>query len=366
MFSEELLRFEYNGRENKQDIEAVISKIESGLRPTLGDARVLLLAKNPEHYEKTIAVASKLTEENHGNQVGLIAPLYFSNVCRNECSCCDMSRTNKDLERRTLNFDEFTEELGALQSIGYKTFELVGGGFPLKSKVGDRFLQFMDHGRKQVPNWAFFVDTFEEQDYQQIADPNITMIHWQESYDKEAYQKMVKSGPKLDFERRLNAQDFWLKAGGQRYGLSVLAGLSEDFLRDVHLTLAHGRYLEDTYGFAPTCFGTVRMQAIKSKDINQFSSVPDKQMYLATAMYRIMFPKANIITTSRESQEVIAKQLVAGATFTNTTCTTVPGGYASLDSEEKTGQFHHENPSIERVEATLRSVGKAIDWNKQL
>ncbi len=279
-----------------------------------------------------------------------------------------MSKNNRNLKRKTLNFGEFKREFNLLKEIGYETIEIVGGGFSLKSGIGERFLQFMDYGKRSIKNFAFFVDTLEPEDYEKIADPRITMIHWQESYFKHDYFKMVKSGPKTDFEKRLNAHDFYMMAGGRKVALSVLAGVADDFLKDAFMVLCHAKYLEKQYGIAPSCFGTVRIKEIERKGIREFSKIPNEQMYLATAVYRLMFPESNIIATSREPQKIIARQLKAGATFTNTTCTTIPGGYADMVKNEDAscGQFHHESPPIEVVEKTIKSVGKEINWDKEL
>lgn len=356
-------------RETGSDaVGKAIESAESGKRPGIKEAATLLRASEDFQLKRIINAANAVTKRHHGDRIGLIAPLYFSNVCWNDCSCCDMSKDNRDLERKILTSEEFEREFRLLKDIGYRTIEMVGGGFSLKSAIGRRFLQFLEFGKGNVKNFAFFVDTLEPGDYEKVADPRITMIHWQESYFRDAYLKMVRSGPKRDFGRRLNAQDFYLRAGGRKVGLSVLAGVSGDFLKDVFMLLCHARYLEKKYGIPPSSFGTVRIKPIERKGIGEFSKIPDEQMHLATAVCRLVFPRSNIISTSRETQDVIAKQLEAGATFTNTTCTTVPGGYKDLmeNKEASIGQFHHESPSIEVVKGTVKSVGKRIDWDKEL
>jgi 2-iminoacetate synthase ThiH len=78
------------------------------------------------------------------------------------------------------------------------------------------FLKFVEYGKNHVQNFAFFIDTLEAEDYKIFADPKITMIHWQESYLKDNYLKMVLSGPKKDFEKRINAHESRLQAGGTK------------------------------------------------------------------------------------------------------------------------------------------------------
>lgn len=349
--------------------DAALERVEHFERPTLADAAALLQIHDDDRVQRVLAAAARVTDGNHGRRVGMIAPLYFSDICWNDCTCCDMSSTNKAMRRRTLELDEYQAELQAITSIGYRTVEIVGGGFPLKGKLGRRFLSFVEHGRKIVPNFAFFVDTLAEAEYREFAGPDITIIHWQETYQEDGYRKMVRAGPKTDFSHRLNVHDYWLRAGGAKFGLSVLAGVSSDFRKDVALMLSHALYLEEEYGRSPTCFGTVRIQPIKRKDLDEFTKVPDRTMWLATAIYRLMFPSANIIATSREEPEVVANQLRAGATFTNASCTTVVGGYTEgkhQSPEECGGQFEHGSPTPEQAATLARSQGKSLDWEKPL
>lgn len=152
---------------------------------------MLLTTQNIDQYNRIINIAGEITKKYHGNVVGMIAPLYFSNICWNDCACCDMSCKNISLKRHTLVLEEFIDEFNRLKNIGYKTIEIVAGGFSLKSKVGEMFLKFIEYGKKNIPNFAFFVDTLTLDDYKTFADPNITMIHRQESYIKNDYMKMV-------------------------------------------------------------------------------------------------------------------------------------------------------------------------------
>ena len=359
----------FSAQYNLPSIEIILNKLEKYEQISLEEAGILLNVKDPTQFNRIIKISGQITEKYHGNSIGMIAPLYFSNFCWNDCSSCDMSCKNLKLKRRTLNFEEFVNEFNLLKEVGYKTIEIVAGGFPLESKVGEIFLKFVEYGKKNVKNFAFFIDTLSLEDYKIFADSKTTMIHWQESYLKDDYFKMVISGPKKDFEKRINAHETYLQAGGKKVGLSVLAGVASNFLKDVFMVLAHGKYLEETYGIPPSCFGTVRINPITRKDVSEFKKIPDEQMYLATALYRIMFPKTNIIITSRENPEIVRRQIEAGATFANTTCTTVIGGYKLMTEgklNQEIGQFDHGNPSPEEVKKSLESIGRIMDWDKEL
>jgi 2-iminoacetate synthase len=91
----------------------------------LQDAGIILQVTDIKQYNRILERAEKITKKYHGDSIGMIAPLYFSNLCWNDCACCDMSCKNFNLKRNTLTFEDFLEEFNLLKEIGYKTIEIV-------------------------------------------------------------------------------------------------------------------------------------------------------------------------------------------------------------------------------------------------
>ena len=158
MFSEKINGYRkfaddiFSAQYNLQSIEIILNKLEKDERISLEDAGILLNVGDVAQFNRIINISRQITKKYHGNSIGIIAPLYFSNFCWNDCSSCDMSCKNLKLKRRTLNFEEFVNEFNLLKELGYKTIEIVAGGFPLKSKVGEMFLKFVEYGKKNVKN----------------------------------------------------------------------------------------------------------------------------------------------------------------------------------------------------------------------
>ena len=73
-----------------------------------------------------------------GPRIVLFAPLYFSNICLNECVYCAFRRSNKELDRKILTMEEIEAETAALIDQGHKRVLLIGGeAFP---KTGFQYL----------------------------------------------------------------------------------------------------------------------------------------------------------------------------------------------------------------------------------
>lgn len=370
----------------------ILNKVENEI-PTLKDVAILLNIDESQ-YSKLIELARQKTLDYHGNSVGLIAPLYVSSYCVNDCKGCNYRRSNEEIKRKVLSLNEFKDEINAINELGYLTLEIVSGSFIPNNKIYRRFLEFIEHAKQklkksQIENLAFSIDALTEKEYSEFVDANLILIQWQESYDMNAYLSMVgeKTGTKSNINKRMNTYEEWIKAGGKRFGLGILAGLSDNFFEDVLMVIAHGKYLEKNYGISPSVIGIPRMQEAyvgESRTFKQRSSISDENLLKMVSAYRLCFPKANIVASTREPQDVIKQILFSGGTFTNHTCSTNVGGYPvlkeilnkdiSYDEKKKlleaiqrgkNQQFFHPDPLFDEMLATIESVGKKIDSKKE-
>jgi 2-iminoacetate synthase len=376
---------------SKRDADLSLSRAKAG-NLTLDDAIFLLGAAN-DNFQELIESAHEIRIRYHGNKVGLIAPLYFSSYCINDCLGCNYRRTNEKIERKLLTLGEFKEELEAIRTLRYPTLELVSGSFKPQTMIYERFLSLIESAKESTAdgyfkNLAFCIDALTAKEYADFADKNLTLVQFQESYDPPAYENMTgKTGTKADMEKRMNAYDEWISAGGKKFGLGILAGISDNFFKDVLMVIAHGKYMEKEYGISPSLIGIPRMQAAHSDKITTMqkrNGISDQALLKMVAVYRLAFPKASIVASTRETQEVIKQILYAGGTFTNHTCSTNVGGYPvlirilNLDISDgkkkkmlekilrgKDGQFYHPDPLFEEMKETIDSLGLRIDLDKE-
>jgi 2-iminoacetate synthase len=356
--------------ESSKHIEEAVRKAEAGSPLSIKDLATLIRLSDKPERDRVIAAAAKRTRKVHGNSIGLIAPLYIDNHCRNSCRYCGMRKENDQLQRSYIESrKQFREEVQILRGLGYHTAELVAGSVCLNIDTINDYIETME--RFQIENTAFFFDTLEAAEYREICqhNPNITMVHWQETYirhDYELYHPLET--PKGNYERRLDAVEVAIKSGLNKYAIGILFGLAEPTL-DVLLCIAHGYYLTDTLGKAPTALGIVRLQPSSGAEIVEMPYQVDEQLHLfLTAILRLAFPEADIIVTSRETPEQIQALLRVAATFTNATCTTVPGGYADdvKPGLQRNGQFFHGSPTYAQIKILIEQIGLELDTTRPL
>ena len=74
------------------------------------DVAVLMEIQDPELLEEMFAAARQVKNEIYGNRLVLFAPLYISNLCKNECLYCAFRARNKELVRRALTQEEIARD----------------------------------------------------------------------------------------------------------------------------------------------------------------------------------------------------------------------------------------------------------------
>ena len=70
------------------------------------EVAVLAGVRDPELTHELHEVAGRVKTAIYGNRMVLFAPLYFSNLCSNECTYCAFRARNKAIVRRALTQDE--------------------------------------------------------------------------------------------------------------------------------------------------------------------------------------------------------------------------------------------------------------------
>src|SRR3989339_2279139 len=87
----------------------IIQKASEAKGITLKESAVLLNINSPDLLDELFHTAKKVKEKIYGNRLVLFAPLYFTNVCINNCLYCAFRRENKELKRKTLTINEIEE-----------------------------------------------------------------------------------------------------------------------------------------------------------------------------------------------------------------------------------------------------------------
>ena len=193
------------------------------------------------------------------------------------------------------------------------------------------------------------------EDYKKLHDAGIgTYILFQETYNKESYEKLHPIGPKSDYAYHAEAMDRAMEAGIDDVGCGVLYGL-ENYKYDFVGILMHAKHLEDTFGVGPHTISVPRIRPADDIDPGDFDNgVPDDVFKRIIAILRIAVPYTGMIMSTRESQKMRREALEIGITQISGGSKTSVGGYVNEESEEENSQQFDV--------ADNRTLGEVVDW----
>jgi len=282
-------------------------------------------------FESLAQEARGLTLQNFGRTMRLFAPLYLSNECINNCRYCGFSRDNPIL-RVTLNLDQVVAEGRYLAREGFRQILLVAGEHP--KFISQTYLA--DCVRALAPHFssiAIEVGPMEAAEYTPIVQAGAEgLVVYQETYDRQIYGAMHTSGPKRDFNWRLDCAERGYAAGFRRIGIGALFGLARWQEEAVRLA-AHAEYLLKRCWQAQITVSLPRLRPAAGEFQPAFS-MTDRELAQLICAFRITFPQVGIVLSTRERAELRDALVSLGVTMMSAGSHTEPGGY--------TGQGAHE------------------------
>ena len=231
---EEVLDTLKYAEENKNNLE-VIDKILTKARLKKGlthrESAVLLDCDIPEKVEEIYALAREIKQDYYGNRIVLFAPLYLSNYCVNGCVYCPYHLKNKHIPRKKLTQDEIRQEVSALQDMGHKRRAIEAGENPVNNPIeyileSIKTIYDVKHKNGSIRRVNVNIAATTVENYKKLHDAGIgTYILFQETYNKESYEKLHPSGPKHNYAYHTEAMDRAMEAGIDDVRLGGLFGL---------------------------------------------------------------------------------------------------------------------------------------------
>ena len=304
----------------------------------------LALLKSPlvRQFERLIAPASDaalealaceshaLTLQNFGRTMRLFAPLYLSNECINNCRYCGFSRDNPIL-RVTLEVEEVVAEARHLAAEGFRQVLLVAGEHP--KFVSGSYLA--DCVRALAPSFssiAIEVGPMETAEYVPVVDAGAeALVVYQETYNRDVYAEMHTSGPKRDFNWRLDCAERGYDAGFRRIGVGALFGLAR--WQDEAVALAaHVEYLLKRCWQAQISVSLPRLRPAAGGFQPAFG-MTDRELAQLICALRITFPQLGIVLSTRERAALRDALVPLGVTMMSAGSHTEPGGYTGQGSD---------------------------------
>ena len=355
-------------REHRNDralIEEILQKAELGKGISHREAAVLIEVEDKEIEERIFAIARRLKEQIYGNRIVMFAPLYLSNHCVNGCVYCPYHAKNKTIPRRKLTQEEIRREVIALQDMGHKRLALETGEHPKLSPI-EYVLESIDtiysihHKNGAIRRVNVNIAATTVENYTRLKDAGIgTYILFEETYDREAYERLHPTGPKSDWAYHTEAMDRAMLGGIDDVGVGALFGLS-NYRYDVVGILMHAEHLEARFGVGPHTISVPRIRPADDIDPKDFpDAVTDEVFRRIVAVLRIAVPYTGMIVSTRESKRSRELVLDVGVSQLSGGSKTSVGGYAEgIEDAEESAQFDiSDERTLDEIVGWLLELG---------
>ncbi len=275
--------------------------------------------------------SDRLTRKHFGRAMRLFAPLYLSNECVNNCKYCGFSRDNPIL-RVTLSTEEVAVEAEHLAAQGFRSILLVAGEHP-KFVSNGYLAECVRLAAGIVPSVSLEVGPMESDEYADMVVAGAEgLVVYQETYDQQAYAEMHTSGPKRNFDWRLDTPERAHAAGFRRIGIGALFGLS-DWRGEALALAAHLDYLQRHCWKSQLTVSLPRLRPAAGEFQPQYS-LPDREFIQLICALRVSFPTVGIVLSTRESPALRDAILRYGITMMSAGSQTDPGGYTGQGKED--------------------------------
>ena len=314
------------------DVETALARAGSG-RVRLDDFATLVspTAAQPQYLEAMARRAHELTVKHFGRVIRLFAPLYLSNECINVCKYCGFSRDNPIL-RVTLTPEQVAAEAEYLAREGFRHILLVAGEHPhfvSRDYLRDCVAQL----HRGWPSISLEVGPMETGDYRPIVEAGAEgLVIYQETYDRGVYEAMHTSGPKKDFDWRLETPERAYAAGFQRLGVGALLGLA-DWRSEAIALAGHVAYLLKTCWKAQLTVSVPRLRPAAG-EFQPLESVGDRDLAQFISGLRLAFPEVGMTLSTREAPDLRDGLIPLGITMISAGSHTEPGGYTGQGKAE--------------------------------
>lgn len=342
----ETLSYAEKNKHNIKLIDKIIEKAKKGKGLTHREAAVLLECDIEEKNQEIFKLAEKIKQDYYGNRIVLFAPLYLSNYCVNGCVYCPYHAENKHIPRIKMTQEQIKQETIALQDMGHKRLAVEAGEDPVNNPIeyileSIKTIYSVKHKNGSIRRVNVNIAATTVENYKKLKDIDIgTYILFQETYNKESYEKLHPTGPKHNYAYHTEAIDRAMQAGIDDVSLGVLFGL-ESYKYEFSALLMHAEHLEATYGVGPHAISVPRIKKADDIDPSAFDNGIDDNIFAKiVACIRLAVPYTGMIISTRESKECRKKLLKLGVSQISGGSKTSVGGYANpIPEDEDSAQF---------------------------
>jgi 2-iminoacetate synthase len=310
--------------------------------------------------EELAFAARDMTIRHFGRIISLYAPLYISNYCDNHCVYCGF-HSGRDIPRKKLSSSELEAECRALAGTGIQNILILTGESRIHSPV-TYIKESALTAKKYFPNIGLEIYPLETEEYRELYLAGVDGITlYQETYNREVYQKLHVSGEKRNYDYRYDAPFRMAEAGIRHISLGILLGLS-DWREDIQHLFSHLKLLWRKYPGIEYSLSFPRLQIV-TDDSFKYHKVTDLDMLKIITSARLLFPRVGINLSTRENPAFRDKIIGFGVTRMSAGSSTCVGGYYnSSDSHQFTV---NDRRSLAQIKTMLIDKGYdpvITDW----
>lgn len=302
----------------------ILDPIGLPLTPVVAAFARDLAPADDERLEEMAVRSRALTRRHFGKTLRLFAPLYLSNECINSCAYCGFSRENPIL-RVTLDEAQVRAEADHLAAQGFRNILLVAGEHP-KFVSGGYLAEILRVLVPEIPALSIEVAPMETPEYEPLVRAGAEgLVVYQETYHRPTYARMHTAGPKKDYDWRLAAPERGHAAGFRRLGIGVLFGLW-DWREEAIALAAHLDHLQRTCWKSHLTVSFPRLRPAAG-GFQPAHPLGDRDFVQLLCAFRLHFPRAGIVLSTREPAALRDAVAPLGATMMSAGSHTEPGGY---------------------------------------
>ncbi len=327
------------------------------------DDFLALISPASDSFMDTMATRSReMTERHFGKIMNLYVPLYLSNECHSGCVYCGFNK-DKSIRRKTLDIEETETQLKELNKMGFKNVLLLTGDSRKNAGI-DYLASAVELAGELFPLVGLEVYPMETDEYALLVDSGASMLTvYQETYNREMYEKVHLSGKKRDFVYRLLTPERALQAGFRKTGIGALLGLYHPLVEGAYMAL-HAHYLMKKYWRSDI---SISFPRLRSSEAGYSANYPVDDFLLVKMIFalRMFLPTVGITVSTRESAEFRDNMMDLGVTMMSAGSKTNPGGYTQSETGK---QFEIEDTrNVYEVIDAIKSRGYSPvfkDWDE--
>ena len=298
-----------------------------------------------------------------GRAVTFFTPLYISDHCTNHCRYCGFNARNKQ-QRHHLLVEEVVREAEAIAQSGLShVLLLTGDARRLASPA--YIAAAADAIRRRMASICVEVYAMTREEYALLRMHGVDGITmFQETYNRDMYDRLHPAGPKRDFVFRLETPGRAAAAGMRSIGIGALLGL-DDWRCDAFYTALHVHWLQSVWPSVECSVSVPRLRP-SSAHFTDIRPVADRDMAQYISALRCCMPRLGITVSTRESAKLRDNLLPLGVSRMSAGVSTAVGTRASGHSGD--GQFLiADTRSVRELSDALARMGyQAVlkDWEE--